>query len=133
MFPAKFSNTCWSLVHKNDGIKVGATYKATDEKIAKVDGFISACEKIGIPKNDDYNGINQNGVSLVHSTIKNGKRHSGAAAFLKPVLNRSNLTAITNAQVCRIILKDKKAIVKRFEYLLKAFYYNSKIGKCKDS
>ena len=40
--PAKFSNTCWSLVHKNDGIKVGATYKATDEKIAKVDGFISA-------------------------------------------------------------------------------------------
>ena len=42
VFPAKFSNTCWSLVHKNDGIKVGATYKATDEKIAKVDGFISA-------------------------------------------------------------------------------------------
>jgi len=32
----------WYLVHKNDGIKVGATYKATDEKIAKVDGFISA-------------------------------------------------------------------------------------------
>ena len=71
--------------------------------------IISACEKIGIPKNDDYNGVNQNGVSLVHSTIKNGKRHSGAAAFLKPVLNRSNLTAITNAQVCRIILKDKKS------------------------
>ena len=42
VFPAKFSNTCWSLVHKNDGIKVGATYKATDEKIAKVDGFISS-------------------------------------------------------------------------------------------
>ena len=42
VFPAKFSNTCWSLVHANDGIKVGATYKATAEKIAKVDGFISA-------------------------------------------------------------------------------------------
>jgi len=42
VFPAKFSNTCWSLVHENDGIKVGATYKATAEKIAKVDGFISA-------------------------------------------------------------------------------------------
>jgi len=82
----------------------------TKFKTPYVDGFISACENIGIPKNDDYNGINQNGVSLVHSTIKNGKRHSGAAAFLKPVLNRSNLTAITNAQVCRIILKDKKAV-----------------------
>jgi len=42
MFPAKFSNTCWSLIGTDDGVKVGATYEATDEKIAKVDGFISA-------------------------------------------------------------------------------------------
>ncbi|MCE8547173.1 FAD-dependent oxidoreductase [Ruegeria pomeroyi] len=42
MFPAKFSNTCWSLIATDDGVKVGATYEATDEKIAKVDGFISA-------------------------------------------------------------------------------------------
>ena len=41
VFPAKFSNTCWSLIDANDGVKVGATYEATDEKIAKVDGFIS--------------------------------------------------------------------------------------------
>ena len=38
---AKFSSTCWSLIAANDGVKVGATYEATDEKIAKVDGFIS--------------------------------------------------------------------------------------------
>lgn len=42
VFPAKFSNTCWSLIDTNDGVKVGATYEATDEKISKVDGFISA-------------------------------------------------------------------------------------------
>jgi NADH dehydrogenase FAD-containing subunit len=41
VFPAKFSNTCWSLIDANDGIKVGASYQATDEKIAKTDGFIS--------------------------------------------------------------------------------------------
>ena len=41
VFPAKFSNTCWSLIGTDDGVKVGATYEATDEKIAKVDGFIS--------------------------------------------------------------------------------------------
>ncbi len=41
VFPAKFSNTCWSLIDTDDGIKVGANYEATDEKIAKVDGFIS--------------------------------------------------------------------------------------------
>ena len=42
VFPAKFSNTCWSLIGTNDGVKVGATYEATDEKISKVDGFVSA-------------------------------------------------------------------------------------------
>ena len=41
VFPAKFSNTCWSLIGTNDGVKVGATYEATDEKISKVDGFVS--------------------------------------------------------------------------------------------
>ncbi|WP_170766125.1 NAD(P)/FAD-dependent oxidoreductase [Ruegeria lacuscaerulensis] len=41
VFPAKFSNTCWSLIDADDGVKVGATYEATQEKIAKVDGFIS--------------------------------------------------------------------------------------------
>ncbi len=41
VFPAKFSNTCWSLIASDDGVKVGATYEATEEKIAKVDGFIS--------------------------------------------------------------------------------------------
>ena len=41
MFPAKFSNTCWSMVGTDDGVKVGASYEATDEKIAKVSGFIS--------------------------------------------------------------------------------------------
>ncbi|MEL6477173.1 MAG: NAD(P)/FAD-dependent oxidoreductase [Pseudomonadota bacterium] len=41
VFPAKFSNTCWSLIGTEDGVKVGASYQATEEKIAKVDGFIS--------------------------------------------------------------------------------------------
>jgi len=41
VFPAKFSNTCWSLIDTDDGVKVGASYQATEEKIAKVDGFIS--------------------------------------------------------------------------------------------
>ncbi|RVT81755.1 NAD(P)/FAD-dependent oxidoreductase [Rhodobacteraceae bacterium CCMM004] len=41
VFPAKYANTCWSLIAENDGVKVGATYEPTDEKIAKVDGFVS--------------------------------------------------------------------------------------------
>lgn len=41
-FPARYSNTCWSLISPENGVKVGAAYEATPEKIARVDGFISA-------------------------------------------------------------------------------------------
>jgi len=41
VFPAKYSNTCWSLIATEDGVKVGASYEATDEKIASVGGFVS--------------------------------------------------------------------------------------------
>lgn len=41
-FPAKYTNTCWSLIAPDDGVKVGASYEPTPEKIASVDSFISA-------------------------------------------------------------------------------------------
>ena len=41
VFPARFANTCWSLIDTDDGIKVGATYEATEEKIASTGGFVS--------------------------------------------------------------------------------------------
>lgn len=40
-FPPRFRNTCWSTVAPDDAVKVGATYEATEEKIASVEGFIS--------------------------------------------------------------------------------------------
>lgn len=42
VFPAKYSNTCWSLIAPEDGVKVGASYEPTPEKIASVDSFVSA-------------------------------------------------------------------------------------------
>lgn len=40
-FPPRYSNTCWSLIATDDGVKVGARYEAGEEKIASVDSFIS--------------------------------------------------------------------------------------------
>lgn len=74
------------------------------------DAFIESCSAAGIPKVADYNGALQEGASLAQCTIKNGKRWSAATAFLKPALSRSNLTAITRAQVTKIIFKDQKAV-----------------------
>lgn len=54
IFPAKFSNTCWSLIDDDDGVKVGASYKATDEKIAKVSGFISKTGEDAATRANNY-------------------------------------------------------------------------------
>jgi len=40
-FPARYANTCWSLIETDDGVKVGAQYEPTEEKIASVSTFIS--------------------------------------------------------------------------------------------
>ena len=40
-FPARFSNTCWSLIGTDDGVKVGATYEASDDGIVSTSSFIS--------------------------------------------------------------------------------------------
>ena len=41
VFEPRFANTCWSLIDANDGVKVGANYKAGADKIEIVDKFIS--------------------------------------------------------------------------------------------
>lgn len=74
------------------------------------DAFVKACAECGIPKNKDYNGSEQVGASLLQFTIKNGKRHSTADAFLKPILKRANLTVKTQTLVSSVILKNDQAI-----------------------
>lgn len=44
-FKPRFRNTCWSLVATDNAVKVGASYEATEEKIAKTEGFISAADE----------------------------------------------------------------------------------------
>jgi len=41
VFDPRFANTCWSLIAPNDGVKVGASYKAGDKKIEPASTFIS--------------------------------------------------------------------------------------------
>ena len=40
-FPARYNNTCWSLISPNNGVKVGAAYKPGTEAIDVVSKFIS--------------------------------------------------------------------------------------------
>ena len=55
------------------------------------DAVIEACMEAGIPRNDDINGADQEGVGYYQLTVKNGQRCSAAVAYLHPAMGRSNL------------------------------------------
>jgi NADPH-dependent 2,4-dienoyl-CoA reductase/sulfur reductase-like enzyme len=40
-FPARYTNTCWSMIETDDTVKVGGRYEAKDGKIAAVETFVS--------------------------------------------------------------------------------------------
>src|SRR5262249_2316738 len=40
-FPARYNNTCWSLIAPDDNVKVGGTYEPGDGKLKAVTTFIS--------------------------------------------------------------------------------------------
>ncbi len=64
--------------------------------------FIAAAEEIGIPRNPDYNGANQEGVAYFQQTAYKGFRWSCARAFLNPAKKRPNLDIQTRAHVVRL-------------------------------
>jgi choline dehydrogenase len=82
--------------------------QATRYKTPLADAFVAACVERGIPYTDDFNGEKQEGAGLFQFTIKDGKRHSTAAAFLKPIMQRPNLSVITGAHVKRILIKNDR-------------------------
>ncbi|TDB66015.1 GMC family oxidoreductase [Arundinibacter roseus] len=73
------------------------------------DAFVQACIEKGLPENQDYNGALQLGAGLFQFTIKNQKRHSAATAFLKPALQRPNLTVRTHALTRRVLIENDRA------------------------
>ncbi len=64
--------------------------------------FVNAGIELGFRQNQDFNGAEQEGFGIYQVTQKRGQRNSTAVAFLKPVLNRPNLTVKTKAQVLRL-------------------------------
>ena len=125
---AKLGNTGWSYddvlpyfirsEHNEQASQLDAGYHgttgplnvtyATRYQTPLAGAFIRACNETGIPINPDYNGAEQMGAGLFQFTIKDHKRHSAATAFLKPALNRPNLTVITHAHTTQLLLSGNK-------------------------
>jgi choline dehydrogenase len=83
--------------------------------------FVDAAVALGYDHNPDFNGVQQEGVGLFQFTAKDGKRHSTAAAFLLPILQRSNLTITTGALATRLLFEGTRTI--GVEYLHEGTLY----------
>jgi choline dehydrogenase len=66
--------------------------------------FVQAGLEIGLPCCEDFNCGNPYGVGFSQVTIKSGRRHSTATAYLKPVRRRPNLEIRPGAHVTRLLL-----------------------------
>jgi choline dehydrogenase len=97
------------------------------------DAFIDSAAALGIPRNDDFNGPQQEGTGYYHSTTFKGRRSSAATAYLRPAEKRPNLHVEVNTLARRIVFEGKRAIgvecngkvFKAREVILSAGTFNS--------
>ncbi len=72
--------------------------------------LLAASEAAGIPRIDDYNGPEQDGVSLAQVNQVDGKRWSAADAYLRPAAKRPNVEVRTKVQVLGVELEGTRAV-----------------------
>ena len=79
-----------------------------------LDAWADAAEAAGIPKTDDFNRGDNEGVGYFKVNQRAGWRVSTAKAFLKPALKRPNLRVETHALVERVLIEGGRATGIRF-------------------
>lgn len=71
--------------------------------------FLQAASELQYPLNPDFNGERQTGFGIYQVTQKGPRRWSAADAFLRPALDRDNLTVITGALTHKVRLENGRA------------------------
>lgn len=80
-----------------------------------VDASIQAAIEAGHAFNPDYNAAEQEGIAVMQSTIRRGRRCSASVAYLRPALSRRNLTLTMHAHVTRVLFDGN--VARGVEYL----------------
>jgi choline dehydrogenase len=75
-----------------------------------LDAFRDAAVENGVPLTDDFNRGDNEGVSRFEVTQKDGMRWSTAKAFLRPAMERPNLTVITSALVHKLRMEGRRVL-----------------------
>jgi 4-pyridoxate dehydrogenase len=78
------------------------------------DAWVEAGKAAGFRFCDDMNSGDNEGFGRVQFTIRDGRRHSAAAAYLRPAMRRPNLTVLTGAHAMSLVMKGARATGVRF-------------------
>jgi choline dehydrogenase-like flavoprotein len=74
------------------------------------EAMIEAGTHLGLPRRDDLNHPDLDGIGYYAHTVRRGRRESAATAFLDPVRRRPNLTVRTGVTVQRVLFEGKRAV-----------------------
>ena len=72
--------------------------------------WLQAAQEYGLPFNADFNGVTDYGVGSYQLSIKGHWRSSVSAAFLRPALDRPQLTVRSETLVSRVLFESRRAI-----------------------
>ena len=78
------------------------------------EAWLAAGSEAGYPITSDMNGFQQEGLGRMDMTVGGGRRCSAANAYLRPAMNRSNLTVRTHALATRILFERRRATGVRY-------------------
>jgi 4-pyridoxate dehydrogenase len=94
--------------YRGDDGPLGTMFSTFEDSL--VDAYVAASQAAGLAWNNDLNGPQNEGIGRNQNTIRNGRRCSAAAAYLRPAMTRENLTIETRALVARVLLEGDRAI-----------------------
>jgi choline dehydrogenase len=78
------------------------------------EAWVGAAVASGLAGNDDFNGATQDGAGLYQVTQRGGRRWSTADGYLRPALERGNLTVETGALATRVVIEGGRAAGLRY-------------------
>jgi 4-pyridoxate dehydrogenase len=94
--------------HRGGSGPLGTCWSTFEDPLT--DAYTAAGKSAGLKWNDDLNSGHNDGIGRNQNTIRDGRRCSAAIAYLRPALERENLTVETGALVTRIVLEGTRAV-----------------------
>ncbi len=67
--------------------------------------FVESAARLQLPRNEDFNGLNQTGFGIYQTTTKGGERWTASRAYVDPVKSRANLHVMTGCLTEKLIVE----------------------------